>query len=63
MTDDQGRVVEIGDITGFSNALDDVITHIDAFSVEKIRAEVVQKCSNKIVSEAIIQVYKNILNK
>ena len=63
VTDDQGRVVEIGDITGFSNALDDVITHIDAFSVEKIRAEVVQKCSNKIVSEAIIQVYKNILNK
>ena len=63
VTSEQGRVVEIGDITGFSNAIDDVLTHIDTFSVEKIRDEVVQKCSNKSVSEAIVKVYKNVLIK
>ena len=63
VTEEQGRVVKIGDITGFSNAIDDVMNHIVTFSVEKIRAEVVQKCSNESVSEAIIEVYKNVLNK
>ena len=62
VTDEQGQVVEIGDITGFSNAIDDVLNHIDTFSVEKIRAKVAQECSNKSVSEAIIRVYENVLS-
>jgi L-malate glycosyltransferase len=61
VSNDKGRVVEIGDLEGFVKALDDVLSQINFFLADKIRAEVVERCSNERVVFAIKNVYKEVL--
>jgi L-malate glycosyltransferase len=60
---DKGRIVKIGDEKKLAESLNYLLSHIEKFSAEKIRQEVVEKCSNESVSNAIKNVYRRILGE
>jgi L-malate glycosyltransferase len=59
--EEKGRVIEVGDFEGFITALEDIILKKDTFLPQKIRQNVVEKCSNEQVSGAILKVYHEVL--
>jgi L-malate glycosyltransferase len=59
----KGRIVTIGDERELAENLDYLLIHIDRFSTEKIRQDVVEKCSNESVSNAIKNVYEKVLSR
>ncbi len=56
-----GRIVDIGDLNGFSSAMEDVLNHYDSFDPETIIKECRRLYSEKAFSDTLFAVYQDVL--
>lgn len=60
---DSGRIVPVGDLQAFSDALSYVLTHPEEFNPVEMRSRVVQESGSEAVSKKLAELYLEILDK
>jgi glycosyltransferase involved in cell wall biosynthesis len=58
-----GRVVPVGDVTAFKNALLDVLHHPESFDPEIMRSFVLKNYSPEAISQQMRNLYQPLINR
>ena len=63
VTPDSGKLVPVGDIESLATSMESVLTHLDSYKGTRIRKLCLERFSGHVVSEALMAIYRDVLQK